>query len=154
MPEDTKTPNFGSTNNAPRTTTPATKKRGPGRPPGTPNKAKTPDAPVTPAEVDQAIQVMEQLYDMVGMGLMVGGLPGTAAHFTEQREQTKDANEKAFRASPKLCRQIAKLGQTGGSGAFLVANAMLAFGVYNTATQEIAYKRQAAAQAEAERNRV
>lgn len=149
MPEDTKTPNFGAV----KTTTPATKPRGPGRPKGTPNKPKTPDAPVTNAEVDQAVQVMEQIYDMAGLGLMMAQLHQTAGHFTEAREQTREANEKAFRASPKLCRQIAKLGTTGGSGAFIVANAMLAFGVYNVATQEMAYKRAERAKEEEARNR-
>lgn len=146
MAEDTKTPNFGAV----RTTAPATKPRGPGRPKGTPNKPKTETAPVTNAEVDQAMQVMEQIYDMTGLGLMMGQLPMTALHFTEQREQTKDANEKAFRASPKLCRQVAKMGSTGGAGAFVVANAMLAFGVYNTAMQELAHKRAERARAEQE----
>lgn len=140
MPDDEKTPNFGTPKIS---AAPAKGPRGRGRPPGTPNKPKTADAPTTNAEVDQAMQVLESMYDFLGMGLMMGQLPATASHLEEQREGLRASNEKALRAAPKLCRSIARVGSTGGSATFLMTNAMLAYGLWNVANREIDNKRHA-----------
>lgn len=141
MPEDTTTPKFENVKVG--QTAPAKGPRGRGRPPGSPNKPKNATDPVTNAEVDQAIQVLESMYDFLGMGLVMGQLPATAGHLADQRDDLRNSNEKALRASPKLCRSIARVGTTGGTGVFLMTNAMLAFGLWNVANREIDAKRAA-----------
>lgn len=112
-------------------------KRGPGRPPGSANKAPSKSATAAKADVDQALATMESLYTATTIGLTMFGLVETAEDWIAKAEELQKTNREALTAAPRLAASIAKAGQVGGAGMFFGAHAIALFGLVNSARAEM-----------------
>lgn len=130
------------TDTAPKSAAP--KKRG--RPPGSTNAAKT--ATATAADVRQAMATLESAYDFTTVALTMFGFTSTAVAWVESANRLKATNEDALKAAPKLAASIARMGQVGGTTAFMVSHIMAVGGLIRGVQSEILQRR---AEADAER---
>src|SRR5206468_1356545 len=94
-----------------------------------PNTDTPPAAPkvktqATTAEVKQAMRVLESAYSAVSLGMTMLGLTESATVWAEQASTLSKSNEQTLTAAPKLAKSIAKAGQGGGAGAFVLAHAL------------------------------
>ncbi|UVG34187.1 hypothetical protein SEA_LUZDEMUNDO_11 [Microbacterium phage LuzDeMundo] len=129
-------------------TAPADKpaKRGPGRPPGSTNKATKEPATVTKAEVDKAMATLESSYNLITTGLVMFGLTDSATAWVESSEELNKTNRDALTASPKITKAIIQTGNTGGSFTFLLTHGMAFAGLAKAVNIELAARRASAAQ--------
>lgn len=94
-------------------------KRPPGRPKGSPNK--TPSTGRTPANVTAALAVMQGFYDFLTMGVAAIN-PVQAMELQRRTANLQSSNKTFFESDPKLAARIAKIGATGGTSGFILAN--------------------------------
>lgn len=130
------------TDTAPKSAAP--KKRG--RPAGSTNAAKS--ASATASDVRQAMATLESLYDFTTVGLTMFGFTTTAEQWVAQSAHLKATNEDALKAAPKLAASIARMGQVGGTTAFMVAHVMAVGNLVRSVQAEV-FARRAAAEREA-----
>lgn len=121
----------------------ATRGRGRPRKDTPPNTDAPPAAPkvktqATTAEVKQAMRVLESAYSAVSLGMTMLGLTESATVWAEQAATLSKSNEQTLTAAPKLAKSIAKAGQGGGSGAFILAHALAIAPVVPVVNRELA----------------
>ena len=92
-------------------------------------------------DVKKAMATLESGYNLISMGLLLGGLPESAIEWNESAENLKATNAEALSAAPKLAKAIASAGGTGGSAAFIVTHGMALLALSRIATAEITAKR-------------
>lgn len=94
------------------------------------------------ANVNAAVQTLNTLYGVIGIGLMSMGLQDSAAKFANDVDvrDMESSNRKALEASPKLAAMIAKTGTASGSVSLIISNGMLMFGLYGSVQAELAAK--------------
>lgn len=90
----------------------------------TPTPTPRPKTQATTAEVKQAVRTLESGYSAIALGLMMLGLEQSATLWAEQAETLAKSNEASLTAAPKLAKAIARSGNTGGAGAFILAHAL------------------------------
>ncbi len=85
----------------------------------------------------QAADVLYQLNEMLGLGLMMGRLFGTASALSERNEPFREQAYQALLTDPGLCRTIVSAGAKSGKFALIAAYGVLLAGVAPVAVEEL-----------------
>jgi len=102
----------------------------------------------------QAAEVLYQINEMCGLGLMLAKLFGTAAAISDRNEAFRDQAYEALKTDPGLCKTIISAGAKSGKFSLLAAYGMLAVSVAPVAVEEIRELKSARADRQAEAEEV
>lgn len=99
----------------------------------------------TPALAKQAAAVLAQVNDLVGLGMMTVSFmpqipfefPATYKAINDNNEAFRVAAEEALSTDPALCRQIVKVGATGGKAALVMAYVTFAMGLVPAVVSDV-----------------
>lgn len=89
----------------------------------------------------QAADVLAQMNDVIGLGLMVGGLSNTASALAARNDVFKEQAHAALSTDPGLCRMILRAGTTSAKLSLAIAYAMLGASVAPYAKMELDQRR-------------
>jgi len=102
----------------------------------------TPRTRAGSAGVKQAVANLENMYNMLGMGLYMFGAKESASLLAQSVPGLSDQNRQFLEADPALVKMLNKAGTAGGRTMFFVVNAMTIGPVIKLAYDEIAARRE------------
>jgi hypothetical protein len=93
--------------------------------------------------VKQAVTNLENLYNLMGMGLYMAGAKDAASSLAQSVPGLSEANRQYLETDPALVKMLNNAGTTGGRTMFFITNAMTLGPVAVLAYQELTAKREA-----------